>query len=49
LDSCLIPESLFQKYEESYKEIEDPFGYQWKNAIEYFKENELLLENDEEW
>lgn len=49
LDSCLIPESLMQKYEESYREIEDPFGRQWDNAIEFFKDNEMLLENDEEW
>lgn len=39
LDSCLIPESLLQKYEESYREIEDPFGNQWTNAIEFFKDN----------
>lgn len=49
LDGCLIPESLLLKYEESYKEIQDPFGQQWNNAIQFFQENELLLDNDEEW
>ncbi len=47
LDECLIPESLLLKYEESYREIKDPFGQQWNNAIQFFQENELLLENDE--
>jgi hypothetical protein len=46
LDACLIAESLLNKYEESYREIDDPFGYQWKEAIKFFEDNELLLEND---
>lgn len=47
LDDCLIPESLLMKYEESYREVNDPFNYQWKDAIKFFEENELLLENED--
>lgn len=35
------------KYEESYGEVSDPFDYQWKDAIKFFEENDLLLENDD--
>lgn len=45
LDGCLIPEEEMAGYENTYRQIKDPFNGQWADAISYFKES--LLENDD--
>lgn len=45
----MIKESEMQNYETIYGAIEDPFENRWKDGVNMFIEEGLLLENDGDW
>lgn len=49
LNSCLIKEDEMENYEKIYSSIEDPFDNKWKDGVNMFIEEGVLLENDGEW
>ena len=49
LNSCLIKEDEMENYEKIYGSIEDPFDNKWKDGVNMFMEEGVLLENDGDW
>ena len=49
LNSCLIKEDEIENYEKIYGIIEDPFENRWKDGVNMFVEEGVLLENDGDW
>lgn len=49
LNSCLIKEDEMENYEKIYGSIEDPFENRWKDGVNMFVEEGVLLENDGDW
>ena len=49
LNSCLIKEDEMENYEKIYGSIEDPFENKWKDGVNMFVQDGVLLENDGDW
>ena len=49
LNLCLIKEDEVENYEKIYGSVEDPFENKWKDGVNMFVEEGVLLENDGDW